>query len=169
MGFKTRQEIFANELVPGVLTIDKTGKSWLVEQVNNEGDQVTFEISDTEPGVHKSFWIKKLAGEQVAVVRDQPARTEAEKAIVETFPEAQKIVEITDTEQAAADAATEDAPVELPAFAELTDLEQRSHVYLLHGVYSTDITDRATLAKIHTDLHAGKKQVAARLTPHTHG
>lgn len=57
-------------------------------------------------------------------------------------------------------------PVELPAFEDMTDLEKRTHLYVLHGIWATDMQSRAQLADSHDQAHNGK--VNAKLIPHTH-
>jgi hypothetical protein len=54
--------------------------------------------------------------------------------------------------------------VTLPAWEELTRLEQKSHLYLLHGVYSEDVTFGEKLSELHAEAHAGD----ADRVPHTH-
>ena len=77
---------------------------------------------------------------------------------------------MTAAEVDAANAATEDSPVGLPAFADMTILEMRSHLYLLHGVYAHDLRSRAeTMAmhdQAHVDQEAGRLQSA--YVPHVH-
>lgn len=78
--------------------------------------------------------------------------------------------EVTAAEVDAAAAATDDAPVSLPPFADMTPLEQRSHLYLLHGLYGSDVTGKAELIATHDQAHtqhdAGTLQ--SRYVPHTH-
>jgi hypothetical protein len=57
-------------------------------------------------------------------------------------------------------------PVELISFAEMNDLERRSHLYVLHGIYATDLQSRAQLTAAHDEAHGGK--VTSRSVPHVH-
>jgi hypothetical protein len=55
-------------------------------------------------------------------------------------------------------------PVTLPAWAEMTRLEQQSHLYLLHGVYAADVTFGEKLTELHDEAHASD----ADRVPHVH-
>jgi hypothetical protein len=74
--------------------------------------------------------------------------------------------EVTAEDVDAAAAATEDSPLTLPAFATMTPLEQRSHLYLLHGVYGHDLVSKAELGALHDEAHATPPQ--SRYVPHSH-
>lgn len=78
--------------------------------------------------------------------------------------------EVTAAEVDAAAAATDDAPVSLPPFADMTPLEQRSHLYLLHGLYGSDVTGRAELIAIHDQAHTQHDAgtLNSRHVPHVH-
>jgi hypothetical protein len=78
--------------------------------------------------------------------------------------------EVTAAEVDAAAAATDDAPVSLPPFADMTPLEQRSHLYLLHGLYGSDVTGKAELIAIHDQAHAQHDAgtLNSRHIPHVH-
>jgi hypothetical protein len=55
-------------------------------------------------------------------------------------------------------------PVILPRFSDMTDLEQRSHLYLLHGVYCGDVKFREKLYDLHIEAHGPDR----RGVPHKH-
>jgi hypothetical protein len=74
--------------------------------------------------------------------------------------------EVTAQDVDAAAAATEDSPLTLPPFADMTPLEQRSHLYLLHGVYGHDLVSKAELGALHDEAHATPPQ--SRFVPHSH-
>ena len=78
--------------------------------------------------------------------------------------------EVTAEDVDAAAAATDDAPVSLPPFADMTPLEQRSHLYLLHGLYGSDVTGKAELIAIHDQAHAQHDAgtLQSRHVPHVH-
>lgn len=56
-------------------------------------------------------------------------------------------------------------PLHLPPFSEFTDPEQRSHIFLVHGVYAHDVKTRKALATMHDDLHTHE---AGKHTAHDH-
>jgi hypothetical protein len=62
------------------------------------------------------------------------------------------------------EAETTGDPVILPPFEEMTDLEKRSHLYLLHGVYCGDVKFREKLDELHVEAHAPER----RGVPHEH-
>lgn len=78
--------------------------------------------------------------------------------------------DVTSEEIDAAKAATEDEPVQLPAFEDMTILEMRSHLYLLHGVFAHDQQSRDETIGMHTQAHvdhdAGK--LKSKHVPHVH-
>jgi hypothetical protein len=171
MGFKTRQQVKAAELAPGDLTIDLKGESWHVVSVDLAGGVgvvFTIEGGKFTPHEGKRYSVTKGADELVTVVREksQPAPTPAEAAVLEVFPNAEKVTEVTTTAQEAADAATEAEPLKVAAWQDMSDLEQRTHVFTAHGVVCYDIKPRAELAKVHADLHSGKAK--SRTIPHVH-
>jgi hypothetical protein len=57
-------------------------------------------------------------------------------------------------------------PVEILAFEDMTDLEKRSHLYVLHGVIAYDLQSRLELTNTHNGAHSG--EVMSRTVPHTH-
>jgi hypothetical protein len=71
----------------------------------------------------------------------------------------------------AKEAAATDTPIEILAFAEMTPLEQRSHLYLLHGVFAYDLQSRDELVATHEQAHADHAagKLNSRQIPHTHG
>lgn len=78
--------------------------------------------------------------------------------------------EVTAAEVDAAAAATDDAPLTIIPFADMTPLEARSHLYLLHGVYGHDLQSRAELAALHDQAHAATAAgtLNSRHVPHVH-
>ena len=100
------------------------------------------------------------------VLTDQEA---GQRQVVEQLA-AVTVAEVTAVEVDAANAATEAKPIVLPSFEQMTDLEMRSHFYLLHGLYGDDIQPRIHLvamhAKAHADQLAGKLQ--SKFRPHVH-
>lgn len=55
--------------------------------------------------------------------------------------------------------------VPLPLFADMTDLEQKSHLFLLHGTYVEDVESRAKRVELHDRLHADPER---RDVAHSH-
>lgn len=91
-------------------------------------------------------------------------------AVEQGMPGAAVEVDVTAAEVDAARKSTEDDPVVLPLFESMTDLEQRSHMFVLHGVFTDDVEDRPERQRLHVEAH---KQTAAgklrsRSTPHEH-
>jgi hypothetical protein len=78
--------------------------------------------------------------------------------------------EVTAAEVDAAGAATDDAPLTISPFADMTPLEARSHLYLLHGVYGHDLQGKAELAALHDQAHAATAAgtLNSRHVPHSH-
>ena len=78
--------------------------------------------------------------------------------------------EVTAAEVDAAAAATDDAPLTIIPFADMTPLEARSHLYLLHGVYGHDLQSKAELAALHDQAHAATAAgtLNSRHVPHVH-
>jgi hypothetical protein len=78
--------------------------------------------------------------------------------------------EVTAEEVDAAAAATDDAPLTIIPFAEMTPLEQRSHLYLLHGVYGSDVVSKVELGQLHDQAHAATAAgtLNSRHVPHVH-
>lgn len=78
--------------------------------------------------------------------------------------------EVTSEEIDAAKAATEDEPVQLPAFEDMTILEMRSHLYLLHGVYAADLKSRDETIQMHRQAHADHDagKLKSKHVPHVH-
>lgn len=87
---------------------------------------------------------------------------------VATIAEPEPLVEYTATEYDAANTATNDQPVRLPAFESMTPLEQRSHLYLLHGCFAHDAQSRDTLSTWHNELHSPDNKVKSKAIPHVH-
>lgn len=116
----------------------------------------------------------------------EQAAAEVESILAEAGVEAQDMVdavmgvekilggtveaEVTAAEVDAAAAATDDAPLTIIPFADMTPLEQRSHLYLLHGVYGHDLVSKAELIALHDQAHAATAAgtLNSRHVPHTH-
>jgi hypothetical protein len=125
-------------------------------------DEVFDEWNRTEaefPGKPLAEAVEEVTGEKgVEVVRE----------IIDGVVTAEVTAEEID---AARQAVATDTPVEIIPFAEMTPLEQRSHLYLLHGVFSNDFQSRSDLVATHDQAHADHTagKLNARQIPHTHG
>jgi hypothetical protein len=147
---------------------------------------VSFWLCDLVTNI-KTFSMVKEPGDPVTVHRlmkhaDQVAKLEAEfpeptyaRDETVTWGEGVTIETLGATVDLEATAAEIDAaieaedtglPVELIGFAEMTDLEKRSHLYVLHGIYATDLQSRAQLTETHDQAHEGR--VTSRSVPHVH-
>jgi hypothetical protein len=185
------------DLRPDDLVVDKTGKAWpIAEKVySHRSDLTAFWLCDPVSKV-KQHLMNKEGGAAVMVSRipshaDEAAKLEAEilagvteavtnpenlismdeaLANVATIVEPEPLVEYTATEYDAANTATDDQPVRLPAFESMTPLEQRSHLYLLHGVFSFDLKSREELAAMHAEAHNARAAgvLNSRHIPHVH-
>lgn len=108
---------------------------------------------------------------------------EMEEALanVATIVEPEPLVEYTATEYDAANTATDEQPVRLPAFESMTPLEQRSHLYLvhgpeqqhlfkMHGIYPWDLKSRDELISVHNDAHRLRDEgtLKSAYVPHVH-
>ena len=186
------------DLRPTDLVIDKSGQAWPLDDLATNGDVevfgVTFWLCDPVTNV-KMHHLTKPGSDSVKVSRlptqaDEAAKLEADfntaaelsKAGVEEADMATAVAgveallggtveaEVTAEEVDAAAAATDDAPVSLPPFADMTPLEQRSHLYLLHGLFGSDVTGKAELAAIHDQAHAQHDAgtLKNRHVPHVH-
>lgn len=80
------------------------------------------------------------------------------------------VVEYTAEEYYAAEEANDDAPLRPPPFADMTPLEQRSHLYLLHGVIAYDLKSAEELKAMHAQAHAQQEAgtLQSAYIPHTH-
>src|SRR6059036_1635901 len=135
MGFRTRQTIKAEGLTKGDLTIDKNGTTWTVGQVLHKPAEgtVVFEIQGIlhEKNAGREHLITKFRTDTVTVVRDAPSVQAVKDNAYQTRPAAEhdaaanaltytlgaeKVIEVTADQKSEADAATEEEPVQLPAF-----------------------------------------------------
>ena len=187
--FKQRVETTYADLRPDDLVVDKTGKAWPIAAPEESNNYVTFFLCDPVSKV-PTHPMRKLAIDPVTVSRvpshaDKAQQLEAEwpsqidavdvelaeaVANVATIVEPEPLVEYTATEYDAANTATDEQPVSLPAFDSMTPLEQRSHLYLLHGVFSFDLKSREELADMHSGAHLSHDagSLKSRYIPHVH-
>lgn len=167
-------------LKDGDVIVDKAGGKWLVDHVRSEADGCTFWLADPTTKV-RTHHVTKPRVERATVLRpathaEEVAEAEADAPDLVTEEEAlaaEEIVEALDAEVIAEEtaeehdarvAATGDSPVVLPTFEEMTDLEKRSHLYLVHGVYAEDVKFREALVELHVESH-GAERIAF---PHEH-
>jgi hypothetical protein len=166
---------------------DKAGNLWRIADLSipdfGTANSVTFWLANLATGI-ATFSMVKEPSDPVTVHRlqkhaDQVAKLEAEFPSTETVTPDEAEAELTETLGATVDleatAAEIDAaieaedtglPVELIDFAEMTDIEKRSHLYVLHGIYATDLQSRAQLDASHDLAHEGA--VTSRSVPHVH-
>lgn len=96
----------------------------------------------------------------------EPTVEQAVETIMETLGEAEVVAEQSADEHDALAVATESAPTELPRFSEFSDLEARSHLYLVHGIYAHDVKTKKAMTALHDEHHADQ---GAKFVPHIHG
>lgn len=91
-------------------------------------------------------------------------------AVEQGMPGARVEADSTAAEVDAAARATDDDPVILPLFESMTPLEQRSHLFVLHGVFADDLDDAKTLAETHFAATRDRAQPKLRslYKPHEH-
>jgi hypothetical protein len=113
--------------------------------------------------------VKAAAAELVAAGVD-PGHAAGVAAVTVGLAGAQVDADVTAAEVDAARQATDDDPVVLPLFETMTDLEQRSHMYVLHGVFTDDVEDRRERSAMHAAAHRDRAQnkLKGRHTPHVH-
>jgi hypothetical protein len=79
-------------------------------------------------------------------------------------------VDLTAAQVDEARKATDDDPVEVALFESMTDLEQRSHLFVLHGLFADDLDGRVERQAMHVDAH--REQAKGKLyslhRPHVH-
>lgn len=172
MPFKVRTQIPAGELTDTDTLIDKSGKAWHVAHVvHGPGNaSVSFELKDPASGLVKHK-MTRPHDHPVTVLRhdtSEPVTPDRGIENVKAILSAEVVTEVTTEQQAEADRATETEPAVIPQFDSLTDLEQRSHLYLLHGIWADDLKPRATVAGLHAELHAGTAKVESKYVPHRH-
>lgn len=180
---KKPTQVTYGDLVDGDVIVDKSGNQWSLFGIDH-GAVTSMWLCP--PGTaQRRHWIEKPTSDPVTVLRVESHAAEVERLEADTpLPEPE--VEPTEAETVAAmnehlaavvvaeETATEsDArreaeatgdPVTLPAWAELTHLEQQSHLYLLHGVFAADVKFREKLRELHDEAHASD----ADRVPHTH-
>lgn len=110
--------------------------------------------------IDKPFDEALIRGDNFATMAEAVAAVEEIGGTVEA--------EVTAAEVDAAAAATDDAPLTIIPFADMTPLEARSHLYLLHGCYSHDMQSRDTLSTWHNELHSPENTVKSKTVPHAH-
>jgi hypothetical protein len=141
---------------------------WLCDLVTN----IKLHLMNMEPLGKVTVWRLPKHADQVEKLEAEFPGTEittTEVAIMEIYDKIGATVDLEATAQeidAAIEAEDTGLPIEILAFEDMTDLEKRSHLYVLHGIYATDLQSRAQLAVTHSEMHAGK--VSARSVPHTH-
>jgi hypothetical protein len=152
---------------------------------------VTFSLADEDtPTIPKHIGLVKSAHSEVRVSRaiSQVEEVEArEREVDEAQGEApaeeptveetvavvteelggEVVAEQTADEREVLDRAeVSNVPAELPRFSEFTDLEARSHLYLVHGVYAHDVKTKKALTALHDEHHGDD---GAKFVPHVHG
>jgi hypothetical protein len=182
-----KTEIQYADLTGADIIVDKNGNEWAVTDVDTKADSeqsVTFWL--TEKGV-KMHRLSKPPNDTVTVLREptraedieqreaevdaaeaptsEPA-TEAEAvAAVEAIGGAVVAEETADHEAARNLARASGEPMSLPPFEKMTDPEKRSHIFLLHGVFSHDVKTAKALGKMHDELHQNE---TGKSTAHNH-
>jgi hypothetical protein len=168
------------------LVVDHGGKQWPTTELDT-GEAVTFWLLDPASKI-RMYYLTKLPGDTVTVARIRLQADEATE-LEQQFPSdvaavgvtmveavaaaaeiAEPAVEYTQREHDAAVEATEENPVSLPPFPDMTPLEQRSHLYLLHGVFAFDLKSRDELNDMHNEAHRlhAAGELNAQHIPHTH-
>lgn len=186
------------DLRPSDLVVDKSGQAWPIKDLIDGSKGVNtmrFWLCDPTTGV-RMYDKVMVATDSVKVSRlptqaDEASKLEAEVSDAETLAAVAKSddfvtleeavaavediggtveAEVTAAEVDAAAAATDDSPLTLPPFDTMTPLEQRSHLYLLHGVYGSDVTGKAELSAIHGQAQAEHDAgiLQSRHVPHVH-
>jgi hypothetical protein len=193
MSFVTLVDTTYGDLKHGEVIRDKSGNSWVVHKPTTEGGSTTFSLAEPDtPTIPKHVDLTKPADAEVRVSRKPSQADEVEarerevdeatgttpapeevptvEETVEVLKEevgAEVIAEQTAAEKEVLDAAeVSDLPAELPRFSEFTDLEARSHLYLVHGIYAHDVKTKKALTALHDEHHADE---AAKFVPHVHG
>lgn len=172
------------DLRDGDIVEDKSGKRWLAsgpgEGIHAPEGSIAFMLGPIG-GVPLHLLTKPLT-DPVRVVRDEwvddrpapdfatdpvpdPEAAEAVAVVTDAMPAEVVAHESKPEESARTEAAASGRPVPLPLFTDMTDLEQKSHLFLLHGAFAEDVEDRAKRATMHDDLHA-KGHV--RMVAHAH-
>lgn len=168
------------DLRDGDIVEDKSGKRWLATGVVVSAN-VAFKLGPIG-GIPVHTLTKPLT-DPVRVVRDEwvddrpapdfatdpvpdPEAAEVVGVVQGAMPAAEVVAHESKPEELArTEAAAPGRPVPLPLFTDMTDLEQKSHLFLLHGAFAEDVEDRAKRATMHDDLHA-KGHV--RMVAHAH-
>jgi hypothetical protein len=198
---KSKRDVTFAELRDDDQLVDLNGVTWDVSAVSYDSQNVSATI--TSPDTGKTHRITKVRSDPAGIIRDWPdnrgtptrefVMTQAQVqtpearrlldslnqhdqalAAVEQVLGGEAVTDVTAAEQAAADAATEEKPAVVPMFfADMTDLERRSHYHVLHthGVWVDDSMSRADLIKLHAAAHeahdAGELKVKG-YKPHVH-
>jgi hypothetical protein len=134
---------------------------------SGEGSEAEFPVSDDPAWIAAVTGLEPTSDEVAALAAGADSFVSMEEAVAAVEEIGGTVeAEVTAAEVDAAAAATEDAPVTLPPFADMTPLEQRSHLYLLHGVYGHDLVSKAELGALHDEAHLTPPQ--SRYVPHSH-
>jgi hypothetical protein len=101
---------------------------------------------------------------------DEQQHEAAVVAVEQEMPGAKIDTDSTAAEVDAAAKSTDDDPVVLPLFETMTPLEQRSHLFVLHGVFADDLDDAKTLCDLHFNVTRDRAQLKLRSVykPHEH-
>lgn len=191
MSFVTLVDTTYGDLKHGEVIRDKSGNSWVVHKPTTADGSTTFSLADPDTAtIPKHVGLVKPADAEVRVSRapSQVEEVEAREREVDeatgTEPEVvptpeesvaavteelggEVVAEQTATEREALDAAeVGNVPAELPRFSEFSDLEARSHLYLVHGIYAHDVKTKKAMTALHDEHHA---DAGAKFVPHVHG
>jgi hypothetical protein len=192
MTFVTLVDTTYGDLKHGESIKDKSGNYWCVLHPETVDGVVTFSLADGDtPTIPKHIGLSKPVDAEVRVTRapsqveevearerevdeaqeqaapEQPTTGDEAKAVVEEVLDGEVIAEESAEEREARDRAdASGVPAELPRFSEFTELEMRSHLYLVHGIYAEDVKTRKAMTALHDEHHADD---AAKMTPHLHG
>jgi hypothetical protein len=172
------------DLVDGDIILDKSGNEWLALDVRHVSGMADFWLADPRTKA-KAHLLAKIHEAEVTVLRveshaeelarlEDEAEAEGDGEVVPELLTLAETVNALDATVVAEESAEESDqrrqaeatgdPVTLPAWAEMTRLEQQSHLYLLHGVYAADVTFGERLTELHDEAHASD----ADRVPHTH-
>lgn len=122
--------------------VDRSGNEWSVTMVDRPRYRI---VRGTESHV--------LTNDPDAEVERLPSLEEQEAVVEEALPVAEKVIEEE------ADTATRKAGGPYPI--EMTDLQLRSHLFLVHGISVAKLTD-------HDQLHQAHKAASNEGIPHVH-
>lgn len=192
---RTKRTVTFADLRDGDQLVDKNGVIWDVSRVFPDPKVISYVVTHPVDSA-KVFKIIKVPTDPATIIRDWDYAatfvdgdgsvshgTDARAKIAEATTQhdaaveaAQKglgasvVTEVTAEEQKAADDATEAAPKIDKAFEDMTDLEQRSHGFAVHGIWPKDSMTRKQRIAEHADWHAGRipADLRSKLKPHVH-